>query len=120
MGVGDILFVVLVGDAAQNSMIVEGNTVSDGLVLIATLAFWNFTTDCVAFRFPAARPLLQPRRLILFENGRRVRKNLHRKFITDDELDEEVRLQGLTDFSEVKALYLGAGGDISVIKKKKA
>jgi uncharacterized membrane protein YcaP (DUF421 family) len=118
VGVGDILFIVLLGDAAQNSMIGAGSTVSDGVVLIATLAFWNFATDFVAFRFPATRPLLQPRRLTLFENGRRIRKNLRREFITDDELNEEVRLQGLSDLSEVQAIYLEAGGDISVVKKK--
>ena len=118
VGVGDILSSVLLGDAAQNSMIGEGNTLSDGLVLIATLAFWNVATDYVAFRFPASRPLLQPRRLVLFEKGQRVRRNLRREFITDDELDEAVRLQGLADLGEVRAIYLEAGGEISVVRKK--
>ena len=37
-GISGILFVVLLGDAAQNAMIGNGHTVVDGGLLIATLA----------------------------------------------------------------------------------
>ena len=38
MGVGDFLFVVLLGDAAQNGMIGDATSTSDAVVLILTLS----------------------------------------------------------------------------------
>jgi uncharacterized membrane protein YcaP (DUF421 family) len=118
VGLTDILFIVLLGDAAQNAMIGDGKTVGDGLVLISVLAFWNFTLDFVAFRFPWTRRFLEPSRLTLFKDGKKFRKNMRRELITEEELNAEVRLQGLRGLDEVEAIFLEASGEISVVKKK--
>lgn len=39
MGITDFLFVVLLGDAAQNGMIGEATSATDAIVLISTLVF---------------------------------------------------------------------------------
>ena len=39
LGISDFLFVVILGDAAQNSMIGSASSATDGMVLIATLVF---------------------------------------------------------------------------------
>ncbi|MDQ6679402.1 MAG: DUF421 domain-containing protein, partial [Pseudomonadota bacterium] len=45
VGVSDFLFVVILGDAAQNAMIGSASSATDGMVLIATLVFWNYLLD---------------------------------------------------------------------------
>ncbi len=50
-GITDILFVVLLGDAAQNAMIGNGQTVADGATLIATLVGWNYLLDYLGCRY---------------------------------------------------------------------
>ena len=41
LGITDTLLVVMLADAAQNGMADDYRSVTDGLVLVATLIFWN-------------------------------------------------------------------------------
>jgi uncharacterized membrane protein YcaP (DUF421 family) len=117
MGVSDFLFVVLLGDAAQNAMIGQATSVADGMVLIGTLVFWNHGIDWATWHFPALERLASASRLCLVRDGRRMRRNMRREFITADELDAKVREAGLESIEQVKRMYLESDGEISVIKR---
>lgn len=59
LGIGDFLFVVILGDAAQNSMIGRASSATDGMVLIGTLVFWSYMLDALSYQFrpySASRP----------------------------------------------------------------
>src|ERR1700712_2335641 len=116
MGITDFLFVVLLGDAAQNGMIGEGTSASDCIVLISTLIFWNVAIDWATWRFAAVERLFASRRLCLVRNGRRNRRNMRREFISDAELMSKVREEGLEDLSKIKFMYLESDGEISLIR----
>ena len=117
MGITDFLFVVLLGDAAQNGMIGDGTSASDCIVLISTLVFWNVLIDWLTWRFPSIERLVAARRLCLVRDGRRNRRNMRREFISDAELMSKVREQGLEDLSGVKLMYLESDGEISLIRQ---
>lgn len=117
VGITDFLFVVLLGDAAQNAMIGEGISVGDGLVLIATLVFWNVLLDYLSSRFTWIERIAMGRRLCLYKDGILRRRTLRREFITDEELAAKIRQAGHEDLSEVRAVYLEANGEISVIER---
>jgi uncharacterized membrane protein YcaP (DUF421 family) len=116
MGITDFLFVVLLGDAAQNGMIGDGTSATDCVVLISTLVFWNVLIDWATWRFPAVEKLFAAQRLCLVKNGRRNRRNMRREFISDEELMSKVREQGLEDLARVKLMYLESDGEISLIR----
>ncbi|MEO7244212.1 MAG: hypothetical protein ABIX12_03585 [Rubrivivax sp.] len=61
VGIADILFIVVVADAAQNGLAGKYETVAEGAVLVATLVAWNVLLDWAAFRFPTVRRFAQPR-----------------------------------------------------------
>ena len=44
VGVSDFLFVVIIADASQNAMSGDAKSISDGMMLIAVLVFWNLMT----------------------------------------------------------------------------
>ena len=44
----DLLMVVLVADAAQNAMATEYCSVTEGIVLVATIVGWNYALDWLA------------------------------------------------------------------------
>lgn len=113
----DFLFVVILGDAAQNAMIGEATSVSDGMVLISTLVFWNYTIDFLTFRFPQIEKLLAAQRLCLVRNGKISRRNMRKELITLDELTEKLHAAGLESFAQVKLMYMESDGEISVIKR---
>jgi uncharacterized membrane protein YcaP (DUF421 family) len=120
LGVSDFLFVVIMGDAAQNGMIGSATSATDGMVLIATLVFWSYMLDFMSFRFPAIERFTAAPRLCLVRDGKIQRRNMRRQFITDDELNAKIREQGVEDISSVKRMYLEADGEMSLIRQDSA
>jgi len=115
-GLSGILFVVLLGDAAQNAMIGQGSTVADGGALIATLAAWNYLLDYLGFHFPVFAKLTDPPPLLLVRHGRLLERNLRREHLTREEVQSELRIKGVDNLAAIKAMYMESDGSFSVIK----
>jgi len=120
MGITDFLFVVLLGDAAQNGMIGDATSASDCIVLISTLVFWNALLDILSWRFPAVEKLVVSGKLTLVRDGRMLRRNMRREYISVEEVKSKLREHGIDDLADVKRMYLEGDGEISVIKRKDA
>jgi len=114
--VTDFLFVVILGDAAQNAMIGEGTSVVDGMMLVSTLVMWNYIVDALSYRYPRIDRLLAARKLCLVRDGKLQRRNLRKEFITVDEIYEKIREAGLEHLNQIKLMHMEADGEISVIK----
>ncbi len=120
VGMADMLLVVLIADAAQNAMADEYRSITSGLFLVATLLFWNFALDVLAYRFKRIRRLIHPGPLQLVKDGRLLRRNMRKEFISEDELRSHMRRQGIEDLDRVKAAYMEGDGEISVIENDQA
>lgn len=118
VGMADLLVLVIIADAAQNAMAGEYTTITEGMVLIATVMGWNVFIDGLVYRFPFARRLLQQRALCLVHNGRIQQHNLRKEFLSEDELRAKLREKGIRDPSEVERAYLEADGELSVLKRR--
>jgi uncharacterized membrane protein YcaP (DUF421 family) len=116
IGISDLLVVVIIADAAQNAMASEYKSVTDGIILVLTIAFWDYFLDWLGYRFPIVRRLLRPRALLLVKDGRMQKRNLRQEMITEEELMSQLREQGVESIAEVKKSYLEGDGHISVIK----
>lgn len=115
VGTADLLMIVLIADAAQNGMATDYKSVTEGVVLVATIIFWNYSLDWLGHRFPRVGRLLHPPPLELVRDGRMNRRNMRRELITEDELMSHLRQQGVEELSEVKRCYIEGDGRISVI-----
>lgn len=118
IGISDLLVVVLIADAAQNAMASEYKSITEGIILVSTIVFWDYILDWLGYRFPALRPLLRSPALPLINNGRLIRHNLRKAMIMEEELMAQLREQGVERVEEVKRACLEGDGQISVIKKK--
>ena len=116
VAMSDLLVLVLIADAAQNAMAAEYHSITNGVVLVATIAFCSLATDWVAYRVEAVRRFVHPDRKPLISNGRVMRKVLAEELMTEDELLTQLRLNGVEEIAEVKAAYLEGNGEVSVIK----
>ena len=116
VGVADVLLVVLIADASQNAMTGGYNSVAEGAVLVTTLIAWNLAIDWMAFRFPWAYRLLEPKPLLLIRRGHILQKNLRHEMITLAELRGHLRQHGIERFEEVKSAWLESDGQFSFIK----
>lgn len=117
IGIADVLVLVLVADAAQNAMAGGYESISDGFVLVATIAAWNYMFDWATYRFEWVRRLLEPKPLQLISEGKILRANMRREFVTEEELTSKLRQQGIEDFAEVKFAAMEPDGEISIIKR---
>jgi uncharacterized membrane protein YcaP (DUF421 family) len=112
----DLLVLVLVADAAQNAMANEYRSITNGLVLVATIIGWNVALDWLGYHSPVVKRFIHPPRKPLVRDGRLIRPNLAEELMTEDELMTQLRLQGVERLEDVKAVYVEGNGQISVIK----
>jgi uncharacterized membrane protein YcaP (DUF421 family) len=115
IGMADLLVVVLVADATQNAMGSKYESITEGIVLVTTILFWNYTLDWLAYKFPAFNRLVKPNPLLLIINGKLIRRNLQKEMITKEELMSQLRENGVEDIKQVKKCYLEGDGRISVV-----
>lgn len=113
MGVADLLFVVLVADAASNAMQGEYRTVLDGFVLLGTLAGWNYLMDQLSYRIPVVGRFMEPPTEVLVRNGRPNHRVLAREMMTSDELMGKLRELGIESLEEVRIARLESDGTLT-------
>jgi uncharacterized membrane protein YcaP (DUF421 family) len=118
IGITDLLVVVLIADAAQNAMAGEYVSITEGALLVGTIAVWDYTLDWLGYHSRFVARVLRPAPLMLVRDGRMLRRNMRRELITEDELLSQLRQQGVGDVSEVEEACLEGDGRISVIKKE--
>jgi uncharacterized membrane protein YcaP (DUF421 family) len=116
VGITDLLVIVLIADAAQNAMAGSYLSVCDGLLLVGTIVFWSYALDWLGYYFPRLGWLVHPPPLLLVRDGQMLRKNMRLELITKEELMSQLREQGVSDLSQVKAAYMEGDGHISVIQ----
>jgi uncharacterized membrane protein YcaP (DUF421 family) len=117
IGLADVLVIVLIADAAQDALAKGYKSVTEGVLLVLTIVFWDFAIDWLGYRFKSLAFLTRPPPIPLVENGQMVARNMRREMITKEELLSQIREQGLSGLDEVKSACLEGNGQISVIKR---
>lgn len=115
--IADLIVIVVIADAAQNGMAGDSKSVTEALLLIGTIVFWDFFLDWLGFKSKFVRRILDPDKLKLVEDGKLLRENMRKEMITSEELSSQMREQGIEDVAEVKVAYLESDGHFSFIKK---
>ena len=116
LGVADVLFIVLIADASQNGMAGEYRSLADAAVLLGTLVACNVALDWAIYRWPAMQRLMFAPTVELIRDGKILRRNLKREWVTVDELMGKLREAGIADVADVKLAMLEADGQLSVLK----
>ena len=86
IGIADILVIVVIADAAQNGFAKEYKSITEGIVLVLTIVFWNLFLNWISYRFKPLERLLSPAPLPLVKNGKMNCRNMRQEFITEEEL----------------------------------
>jgi uncharacterized membrane protein YcaP (DUF421 family) len=118
VGMGDILLLVIIADAAQNGMAGEYRSVPDAFILVGTIIGWNMLIDWLAYALPALQRVLEPPPLLLIDHGKVLKRHLRMELVTDEELKSKLREHGVTDPREVDKAYLEPDGQVTVIKRR--
>lgn len=118
LGISDLLLITLISDAAQNAMAGSYESVTEGVVLVGTLVFWDYALNWLGYRSVFFDKLTGPEPVPLVLNGVMQRQNMKRELITEDELLGLLRENGIDDVTKVKSCAIEGSGNLSVIEKK--
>ena len=120
MAITDVLLLVVIADAAQNAMAGEYTSITDGILLVSTIAFWNYALDWAAYHWLPVRRFVEGVPVPLILDGKLNRRNLRRELMTMDDLLAALREHGLERVDQVKCARMEKDGEISVIRAEGA
>jgi uncharacterized membrane protein YcaP (DUF421 family) len=115
VGAADLLVLLLIADAAQNGMAGEYKSVTDGILLVATIVGWEYFFDWLGFSSPWFEKLIDRSPLLLIRDGKIFSQNLRSELISEQDLLAHLRLKGVAGPEEVQQCFLEGDGHISVV-----
>ncbi|MEW6373777.1 MAG: YetF domain-containing protein [Pseudomonadota bacterium] len=115
----DLIFLLLIAEAASNAF-GEYTSVSEGLVLVVVLMGWNFIINAASYRFRFVEKLVSSPPIQVIRDGRMLRRNMRREFLTEEELMSSLRQQSIASVDEVKAAYIEGEGALTVVRFKES
>lgn len=114
----DLVVLMMLANTVQNATIGNDNSMAGGLIGVSALLAVNWVVVRVLYRYPIVDRLLEGGPVELIRDGRVLRRQLEREVITEEELMEAVRKQGLRDAADVDRAVLETGGTISVVPRR--
>jgi len=114
----DLVLLLLVGNAVQNSMNAGDNSIISGVILIVTLVGLNVLVDRLSFNSKKIHNLIEGSPKVLIHNGVINHAILNHEKVTMRDLELALREEGVLEASQVRFAILENNGQISVIKKK--
>lgn len=116
ISIADLLLIVIIADAAQNGMAGEAKSITEAMLLIGTIIFWDYFLDWLGFKSEIMSRVLEPEPVLLVKDGKMQKRNMAKEMLTEEELMSQIRLQGIDDIGLVKECRLESDGEFSVIK----
>jgi uncharacterized membrane protein YcaP (DUF421 family) len=113
----DLILLIVLGDAVQQSLTQDDYSLTGGLLVVGTFAVLQVFVSWLGYRFPKARPILEGDPIIVVQDGEPIERNLKRERLTLGELAEAARQEGIEHLADVKWAVLETTGKLSFIKK---
>ncbi len=118
LGPFDFVVMTGVGDTVISVALNKSMPLTDGIIVLATLAFLEYAVGYLSLKSGRLSNLLTGKPVVLIENGKIIRKNLAREKFNVDDLLQELRKRGVREIGEVERGILEACGGFSVILKE--
>jgi uncharacterized membrane protein YcaP (DUF421 family) len=110
----DLVLLLVLSNAVQNSMNGGDNSLVGGLISATTLVLLNYAVSLTTFRSKRAEALIEGRPQVLIHNGKLFEDVLTRAQLTHHELNSALRRSGCTCVEDVHSAVLENNGSISV------
>jgi uncharacterized membrane protein YcaP (DUF421 family) len=112
----DLILLLVVSNAVQNSINAGDNSLTGGMVSAAVLIGVNWVVGYAAWRWRRVERIVQGKPLRVITDGKIHVGALRRELLTVAELRSALRKQGISRLGECKAVTLEADGTLSVLR----
>jgi len=113
----DLVLLLVLSNAVQNSMNGGDNSLIGGLVSAATLVALNYGIGNATFRSKRIEALIEGRPQLIIHNGRVFEDVMRRAKLTHHELSASLRQAGCSCPEDVRSAILENNGSISVVMR---
>ena len=109
----ELVLLVTMGDLIQQGTTQEDFSVTGAMLAVGTFATLLLLFSWVSFRFPRARPALEGTPVVVIRDGKPLEHVMRLERISDWELKEGLREQGIDDVRTVAVGVLEPDGKLS-------
>ncbi len=113
----DFVVTVSLGSTLATVLLSADTSWSEGVMALALLAGLQFLMAWISTHLPWARSIFTSRPAVLLQGGELQQDAMRRNRLSEAEVRQAVRTQGIGDFSEVAAVVLETNGSLSVIPR---
>ena len=114
----DFILLLIMSEAVQNAIVGEEKSLSGGIITVGTMMLLNIILNKITFHSERAEKIIQGVPKDLIKNGIIDRTVMNKETITEQELNEAIRKQGVLKIEDVGLATIETNGEISVIKKE--
>jgi len=114
----DLVLLLVLSNAIQNSMNGGDNSLTGGLISAVTLVALNAAIGLATYRSKRLEALIEGRPQILIHNGQLYEQVMRDAKLTRHELNSALRQSGCECVEEVRTAVLENNGSISVVPRK--
>jgi uncharacterized membrane protein YcaP (DUF421 family) len=114
----DLVLLLVLSNAVQNSMNGGDNSITGGLVLASSLVGLNWLVGWATYRNKSLETLIEGRPVILIHDGRINHRAMRRVQMTKHELEAALRSSGCAGPEEVRFAVLENNGQVTVIPRE--
>ena len=113
----ELIVILVISDAVQNSMVGENTSLWGGLVAVLTLVAVDQTLNQLSRRSRRVRRALEGEPRLLIRDGRLLNRAIREEQIDVDDVRTAIRAHGLARVEDVRMAVLETDGSISVIPR---
>jgi uncharacterized membrane protein YcaP (DUF421 family) len=115
----DLILLIVLGDAVQQSLTQDDYSVTGAFIVISTIAVLQVGLSYLNFRVPRLRLLLDGEPIVIVQDGKVIEGNARRERLTLEDIAEAARLQQIAKLEDVQWAVLETSGELTFIEKQK-
>ena len=117
----DFVLVLIIGEATQQALLGQDFSVTNAVLVVATLLFLDITMSQGKERWKIFEKLVDGVPTIIVANGRPLQERMHKARVDEDDIMEAARrLQGIERMDQIKYAVLEVSGGITVIPQERS
>jgi len=111
----DLVLIIVLGNAVQNAMMNNDNSLAGGLIAATVLLVVNRVFNILLQSSKRLERLMVGHPMLILSEGIPIEKEMRREGVTHDQLMTALREHGLTQLRQAKLCVLEVDGSISVV-----
>lgn len=112
----ELILLVVIGDLIQQGVTQSDTSLTGAITAVTTFVLWMLLFSYLSYRSNRVQNFLEGQAVVLIENGRVMRKMLEYERLTEEELKDAAREQGIADLRQVSLCVLESDGKFAFIR----